>query len=113
MSEKTIRTTWESCYNSGWQGVLTPEAFQHPAKASRGLAKRIYQHALERGWLEEEQVVIDPFGGIAGFAFHALQHGLIWLGIELEQKFVDLGQQNIALWNARYSRMPRWGIATC
>jgi len=54
---------------------------------------------------------LDPFGGIAGFAFHALQHGLTWIGIELEQKFVDLGQQNIALWNARYSRMPRWGTA--
>ena len=23
---------WESCYDDGWQGDITPEAFSHPAK---------------------------------------------------------------------------------
>lgn len=40
-----------------------------------------------------------------------MQHGLVWYGCELEEKFVRLGNENIALWNERYSRMPNWGAA--
>lgn len=40
-----------------------------------------------------------------------MKHGLNYVGIELEQKFVDLGNQNIALWNKRYGQLPRWGTA--
>jgi len=24
-------TAWTGCYNGGWQGVIVPEAFCHPA----------------------------------------------------------------------------------
>ena len=92
MSEKTTRTTWAGCYNGGWQGVIVPEAFSHPAKFARGLIKRIYEHAFERAWLEEDSIVLDPFGGIALGAWPAMRMGLTWLGIELEPRFVLLGQ---------------------
>jgi len=39
-------------------------------------------------------------------------NGLNWVGVELEEKFVSLGNQNIDAWNARYSgKLPKWGTA--
>lgn len=102
---------WRGLYRKGWNGNLIPEAFSHPAKVSFGLAERIYQHMAEEGWIEPGSVVIDPFGGIGGCAFHAMKHGCNWIGVELEPKFVDLGNQNIAFWNKRYAVMPGWGTA--
>lgn len=43
---------WHGCYDDGWQGSIVPEAFSHPAKFSRGLIHRIYQHAKEMGWVK-------------------------------------------------------------
>lgn len=103
---------WTGCYPSHWKGVIVPEAFQHPAKFSSRLIERIYQHAIDCGWLREGDHVVDPFGGVALGAFPALRMGLNWSGCELEQRFVDLGRANIDLWNSRYrGRLPRWGTA--
>lgn len=86
-----LELDWYKCYGNSWVGELTPLSFSHPAKVSRALARRIYEHCIERGWLQENSVVLDPFAGIGGFAFHALQHGMHWLGVELEPRFCDLG----------------------
>ena len=56
----------------------------------------------------EASIVIDPFGGVALGALDAMRLGLRWRGCELEPRFADLGNQNIGLWNSRYSRMPHW-----
>lgn len=107
-----IERDWRGLYCEGWTGLIAPEAFAHPAKFSRGLIRRIYQHAIAQGWLQAGQVVADPFGGVALGALHAMQNGLHWIGIELEEKFVALAQQNIDLWNARYAaHLPTWGSA--
>ena len=103
---------WENCYRGGWSGMIVPEAFSHPAKVSFSLAERIYQHMEEEGWIHPGMTVTDPFAGIGGCAFHAMIHGLNWVGIELEPRFCALAEQNIALWNKRYAgKMPRWGSA--
>ena len=103
---------WRGCYGEGWRGVIIPEAFAHPAKFSRALIRRIYEHMLEEGWVQAGDTILDPFGGVALGAWPALRLGLDWVGVELEQKFVDLGNQNIALWCERYGqRLPRWGRA--
>lgn len=104
-------TQWEGCYDDGWQGDIIPEAFSHPAKFSRGLIHRIYQHAKEMGWVHPRDYVLDPFGGIALGALDALSMGLNWIGIELEEKFVSLGQQNIVLWNRQLKGWPNLGTA--
>jgi hypothetical protein len=89
-----------------------PEAFSHPAKVAYGLAERIYQYLLASGYVKRNDIIVDPFAGIAGFAFHAMRYGFHYRGRELEPKFVTLGQQNIDLWNSRYSQwMPTWGTA--
>jgi hypothetical protein len=103
---------WYGLYSDSWQGEIVPEAFSHPAKYSRALIRKIYQHMLESGWIKPGDKVIDPFGGVALGAYHAMQNGLVWYGCELEPKFVDLGNQNIALWNGRYSpHFAKWGTA--
>jgi hypothetical protein len=105
---------WYGCYAGGWQAApLVPEAYAHPAKVSFTLADRIYRHMLAGGWLEPGDVVVDPFGGVGGFAFHAALYGMHWQGVELEQKFVTLGNQNLDLWRDRYApHFPNYGTAT-
>jgi hypothetical protein len=103
--------TWAGCYRNGWTGEIVPEAFSHPAKFSRSLIQHIYQHILEEGWVMVGDCIVDPFGGVALGGLDAMVNGLNWTGCELEQKFVDLGQQNIDLWNARYWTLPHFGTA--
>lgn len=86
-----IELDWYKCYGESWTNEIIPEAFSHPAKFSRALIKRIYEHCIERGRLTEGSVIVDPFGGVALGGFHALQHGMHWLGVELEPRFVRLG----------------------
>jgi DNA modification methylase len=102
---------WNGCYTSGWQGNIVPEAFCHPAKFSCALIGKIYDHVLKMGWVKAGDTVIDPFGGVALGALHSLINGLNWIGIELEPKFVKLGQQNIDLWNRKFRDWPNLGTA--
>lgn len=102
---------WIGLYKESWTGIIHPSAFAHPAKFSRALIRAIYLHCSEMGWIRPGDSVVDPFGGVALGGFDALQLGLHWTGCELEEKFVGLGNQNIALWNERFSRMPNWGSA--
>jgi hypothetical protein len=88
---KTEQRTWYGCYDGGWQGIITPESFQHPAKFAFGLIKSIYGYMLSQGYIQPGQTVIDPFGGMGGGAV-ANFYGLNWIGCELEQKFRDMGQ---------------------
>lgn len=107
-----VKTDWHKCHGQGWTGIITPESFAHPAKFSRALIRRIYAHAIEQGYIAPGAVVVDCFAGVALGALHAMQNGLHWFGCELEEKFVSLGRENIALWNRRYSKLlPGWGTA--
>ncbi len=107
------RVDWNGCYGGSWQSApLVPDAYAHPAKVSFNLAERIYRHMLAEGWLTPGDAVLDPFGGIGGFAFHAALYGMHWTGVELEQRFVDLGNQNLDLWRTRYApHFPGYGTA--
>jgi hypothetical protein len=108
---ETLIDSWENCYSQGWGKNLVPEAFSHPAKVSFSLAGRIYNHAIDMGWVKRGDLVLDPFAGIAGFGFHALCYGLNFVGVELEEKFVSLGQQNISLWLRQLRGWPNLGTA--
>ena len=91
-------TQWHGCYNDSWQGVITPDAFAHPAKYARGLIRRIYQHMLDSGYVARGDSIIDPFGGVALGGLDAMTFGLHWTGCELEPRFVELGNRNIDKW---------------
>lgn len=55
--------------------------------------------------------MVDPFGGVALGALDAMMSGLHWIGCELEPRFHALGNQNIALWQARFGHSAGWGSA--
>lgn len=48
---------WIGCYRGGWKGVIVDDAFSHPAKVAFNLAKRIYEHAIDCGWIHAESCV--------------------------------------------------------
>ena len=102
---------WTNCYPSNWKGVIVPEAMSHPAKFSSKLIQHIYEHLRDEGWIQPGDSVIDPFGGVALGALHAMLAGLNWYGVELEEKFFKLGNQNIEKWQKDFRTMPRLGSA--
>lgn len=91
-------TEWHGCYDDSWNGVIVPDAFAHPAKFAPGLISRILRHMLERGYIAPGDSIVDPFGGIAAGGYWAMLLGLHYTGVELEPRFVELGQRNIAKW---------------
>ena len=95
-------TRWDGCYRDGWQDLIVPEAFAHPAKYSRGLIHRIYRHLLERGYVHQGSVILDPFAGVGLGALDAMTYGLSWVGCELEERFCILANKNLTLWRRRY-----------
>ena len=91
-------TQWHGCYSGSWNGILVADAFAHPAKVAPGLSYRIYRHMIDAGYIQPGDSVIDPFGGIGGFGYHAMLLGLHFTGVELEPRFVELGQRNLDKW---------------
>ncbi len=43
-------TDWTGCYDGGWNGLIHPRAFSHPAKFSYALIQRIIAHGLAEGY---------------------------------------------------------------
>lgn len=99
---------WRGCYPSDWRNKLVPGAMAHPAKFSSRLIRKIYEHLFEENWVEQGDSILDPFGGIALGALNAMEMGLRWTGVELEPKFVELGEHNISNWDAKFHSMPHW-----
>jgi hypothetical protein len=101
---------WFGCYQDSWKGVITAAAFAHPAKFSKGLVERILDHMRNRGWLKWHDVIGDPFAGVRCGGIIAAYHGYGWIGMELEKKFIDLGEANFELhaskWKALGVPMP-------
>ena len=90
-------TTWNNCYDNQWSGLIVSEAFSHPAKFSPGLIQKIYSYGIEQGWFTAGDVIGDPFGGIGGGGIFAAYAKLKWVGVELEEKFCILAQENFKL----------------
>ena len=104
---------WEGCYESGWKGVITPDSFWHPAKFSRSLIDMIFKHCLFQGYLSRGDLVGDPFGGIGTGGITAAYHGLKWVGVELEPRFVEMANANFQLHADKWEtlRVPQPTIA--
>lgn len=106
-----IKDQWCGCYAGSWKGLIVDEAFCHPAKYSRILIRRIYNHLFECGLLQSGQSVLDPFGGIALGGLEAMLNGCHWQGVELEAKFCGYAIQNIELWKQRFAGLQNLGTA--
>ena len=102
---------WTGCYADSWKGLIVEDAFSHPAKFSRALIRRIYQHAKDEGWIGQGDIVLDPFGGVSLGALDALLMGCTHISVELEEKFHLLAQRNVALWTRKFGRLSYFGSA--
>lgn len=106
-------TDWRGCYEGGWNGLVVPEAFQHPAKFSYALVMRIVGHGLIQGYWRPGDLIGDPFGGVALGGIACGYRELNWIGVELESEkndppgspFVEIGNRNIDLHRDRWSRI--------
>jgi 16S rRNA G966 N2-methylase RsmD len=87
-------TIWHGCYNDNWKGFITDASHAHPAKFSKALIERIYDHLSARGYITKGDVVGDPFGGVGTGALVAAYRGMRHVSVELEPKFVKLAQEN-------------------
>src|SRR5581483_10697353 len=85
---------WHGCYDQSWKDIICPAAFQHPAKFARGLIQRILDHGIERRYWQRGDIIGDPFGGVGLGGIEAAYRGLRWFGVEIEQRFVWLANQN-------------------
>ncbi len=90
-------TEWTNCYDDSWKAHIVPEAFAHPAKMAYGLLGRILAHAAQEGWIAPGGIIVDPFGGIGSTGILGAYEGYLVVCVELEQKFVDLAEQNFKL----------------
>jgi DNA modification methylase len=48
---------WEGCYSKSWNGLIVDEAFKHPAKYSRSLIEKIFDHMEASGWIQPGESV--------------------------------------------------------
>lgn len=96
---------WHDCYSESWKGILSPEAFSHPAKFAYKLLSRLYDHGFSQGYWKKGDLIGDPFGGVACGGVVAAYKGLCWFGVELEPRFVTLAQQSIDDHRRRWEAM--------
>lgn len=96
---------WEGCYDEGWKGIIPDAAFEHPAKFSKRLLERILDHMEARGWIEKGMMIADPFGGVRLGGVVCAYRGYQWLGVELEQRFMDLGEQVFGVHRGRWDAL--------
>ena len=85
---------WHGLYKQGWGKLIVPEAYQHPAKFSRGLIEKIYDFCTEKGYLQRQGTVLDCFGGIGTGGIIAMLKGYNHISVELEEKFCQLAREN-------------------
>lgn len=90
----TKSSTWNGCYNGSLKDLIVPEAFKHPAKMSRLLCQRIFDHGKQKGYWSPGDLIIDPFGGIGTTGLIGAYRGYQVISIELEKEFYDLALQN-------------------
>ena len=73
---------------------MIPEAFMHPAKANWYMMEWIFDYLMEKNWLKKGDLVLDPMCGIGTTNIVTSLKGIHSIGIEYEQKFVDICLKN-------------------
>lgn len=88
---------WQHCYDDSWKGLITNDAFAHPAKMARGLVRRIFNELFAMGALRKGDTVLDPFGGVGTTGIEAASRGVQAYLVELENRFVNFAEDNFVL----------------
>jgi hypothetical protein len=102
MKDKIPVLIWHGCYDSSWSDLIVNDAFAHPAKFSRNLIERIYEHMEQRGWIEPGDLIGDMFGGVGLGGIVGAYRKYLWVGMEIEPRFVEIGNRNFQLHKRRW-----------
>lgn len=86
---------WFNCYEGSRDGLFTRDSMRHPAKMSVTLCFKIFEHGERMGYWKKGDVVLDPMCGIFTTGICGAIMGYRVVGVELEQHFFTLAQQNI------------------
>jgi len=106
---------WHGCYEGGWQDMIVPEAFVHPAKIAYSLLIRILTHVYIQDWIKPGSTILDPFGGISTTGILGAYNGYRVVTVELEEKFCRLAKgydcpgitkKEWVRWYGRFERNP-------
>ena len=98
---------WYGTYEENNKPYYVPEAYTHPAKMAIGLCRRIFEFMEEKGMLHKGDVVVDPFNGIGTTLLLGTTLGYKCIGVELEEKFVQLTEANIEKHKAMFEATGR------
>lgn len=103
---------WEGLYrkNPDWKKIVTPEAFQHPAKMAPRLCERIFEHLEELNLIGRDSLVVDPMGGTGTTNIVASMRGYRSVSVELETKFVRIEMKNREGVAKFHGEEPDWRI---
>ena len=97
---------WHNCYGHAWgNSMLCTDAFAHPAKFSRELVRRIFDHGITEGWWDDGSVIGDPFAGVGCGGVIAAYAGLRWIGVELEAKFVETAEKSFEMHRRKWDAL--------
>lgn len=89
----TDRDVWEFDENSKrYEICYTPESIRHPAKMEVNLCREIIKRYSKPG-----DLILDVMAGVGTTIVEGMILGRNVIGIEYEQKFVDMAQANIDL----------------
>jgi len=86
---------WHNCYDESNKPFITKDSFSHPAKGSVALFRKIFNFLEEIGAIKKDDLIVDCFGGIAMTGLIGSTMGYRVITVELEDKFVKLGNDNI------------------
>lgn len=83
---------WYGLYSSDaeYQRYVDPITNKHPAKMSLALADKVMTHIEQLGLLNQGDRIIDFMCGTARTGVVAALHGHPFIGVELEDHFIDL-----------------------
>lgn len=84
---------WHGCYTMA-HGLWVKDAYAHPAKMAPGLCFRIIEHLEALGLLRPGATILDPMCGIGTTLLCGGLKGYRMIGLELEDKFVRLAEEN-------------------
>src|SRR5208283_1105332 len=105
-------TEWYSLYGSDqkFKRYFDSSTTAHPAKMSKLLCDKRFKHLEELGLLYKGDTICDFMSGIGTTGTMATLNGYRFVGIELEQHFVDMQNKNKDMVAKQIQRQPDWQI---
>src|SRR3990167_5912833 len=89
-------------YNERYLIAYTKESMRHPAKMHVSMCREIIKRYSKKG-----ELILDPMAGIGTTLIEGALLGRNVIGIEYEQKFVDMGNKNIERMETQLGFMKR------